>query len=167
MGSMGWSQGGYISAFLTTNTDAFSAISVGAGTSNRKTYYVNTDIHPFTRQYLKATPWDDPEIYAKTSPMTNILKASTPTQIQHGELDRRVPTPNAYELYQGLQDMGVEARLLIYKGFGHGISKPKERLAAVWHNWQWFGKHIWGEDIVIPLEEEGDVQEKTVTSGTR
>ena len=163
MGSMGWSQGGYISAFLTTNTDEFRAISVGAGISNWMTYYVNTDIHPFTRQYLKATPWDDPAIYAKTSPMTNILKASTPTLIQHGELDRRVPTPNAYELYQGLQDVGVETRLLIYKGFGHGITKPKERLAAIWHNWQWFGKHIWGEDIEIPLEEDGE--EKVVTTG--
>jgi len=34
MGSMGWSQGGYISAFLTTHTDRFKAISVGAGISN-------------------------------------------------------------------------------------------------------------------------------------
>ena len=62
MGAMGWSQGGYISAFLTTNTDCFKAISVGAGISNWMTYYVNTDIPPFTRQYLKATPWDDPEM---------------------------------------------------------------------------------------------------------
>jgi dipeptidyl aminopeptidase/acylaminoacyl peptidase len=156
MGSMGWSQGGYISAFLTTNTDAFQAISVGAGISNWMTYYVNTDIHPFTRQYLKGTPWDDPEVYALTSPMTNINQASTPTLIQHGEFDRRVPIPNAYELYQGLQDVGVETRLIVYKGFGHGISKPKERLAAVWHNWQWFGKHIWGEEIELPVKVEGD-----------
>ncbi len=154
MGSMGWSQGGYISAFLTTNTSEFRAISVGAGISNWMTYYVNTDIHPFTRQYLKATPWDDPEIYALTSPMTNINRASTPTLIQHGEFDARVPTPNAYELYQGLQDVGVEARLVIYKGFGHGINKPKEALAAAWHNWQWFGKYVWGEEIEIPLESE-------------
>jgi dipeptidyl aminopeptidase/acylaminoacyl peptidase len=49
MGSMGWSQGGYISAFLTTNTDAFQAISVGAGISNWMTYYVNTDIRRSTR----------------------------------------------------------------------------------------------------------------------
>ena len=61
----------------------------------------------------------------------------------------------------------MEARLLIYKGFGHGISKPRERLAAIWHNWQWFGIHIWGEDIEIPLEEEGEEQEKTVTSVSR
>ena len=144
--AMGWSQGGYISAFLTTSSDRFRAISVGAGISNWMTYYVNTDIHGFTREYLKATPWDDPEIYAKTSPMTYILQAKTPTLIQHGEFDARVPTPNAYELYQGLQDVGVETELIIYKGFGHGITKPRERLAAMLHNWEWFARHIWGEE---------------------
>lgn len=151
LGAMGWSQGGYISAYLTTTTTGFKAISVGAGISNWMTYYVNTDIHPFTRQYLKATPWDDPEIYAKTSPMTFIKQARTPTLIQHGEFDRRVPIPNAYELFQGLQDMGVETRLVVYKGFGHGINKPKERLAALWHNWQWFGKYLWGENVELPV----------------
>lgn len=151
MGAMGWSQGGYISAFLTTTSNRFKAISVGAGISDWMTYYVNTDIHPFTRQYLKADPWSDPEIYAKTSPMTYINQASTPTLIQHGEFDKRVPVPNAYQLYQGLQDRSVPSKLIIYKGFGHGITKPKERLAASWHNYLWFGKYIWGEDISVPF----------------
>ena len=153
MGCMGWSQGGYISAFLTTNTKIFKAISVGAGISNWVTYYVNTDITPFTRQYLGATPWSDMDIYLKTSPMTNINKASTPTLIQHGEFDKRVPIPNAYELYRGLQDRGIPSKLIVYKGFGHGITKPKERLAAVWHNWQWFNKYVFGEtEEAMPLE---------------
>jgi dipeptidyl aminopeptidase/acylaminoacyl peptidase len=146
MGCMGWSQGGYISAFLTTNTNRFKAISVGAGISNWMTYYVNTDIHPFTRQYLQATPWEDPAIYQKTSPMSNIKNAKTPTLIQHGEFDRRVPIPNAYELLQGLQDNQVPAKLIVYKGFGHGINKPKERLAALWHNWLWFNQYLWGDE---------------------
>ncbi len=152
MGAMGWSQGGYISAFLTTSTDRFQAISVGAGISDWATYYVNTDIHPFTIQYLKATPWEDPEIYAKTSPMTNINHAKTPTLIQHGEFDKRVPIPNAYQLLQGLRDNGIPAELIVYKGFGHGISKPKERLAAVWHNWKWFSKYIWDEEVELPVK---------------
>ena len=154
MGCMGWSQGGYISAFLTTNTNVFKAISVGAGISDWTTYYVNTDIHPFTIQYLKATPWEDGSIYKLTSPITNINKARTPTLIQHGEFDKRVPIANAYELLQGLRDRKVPAELIVYKGFGHGISKPKERLAATWHNWQWFNKYIWGEEIELPLGEK-------------
>ena len=149
VGAMGWSQGGYISAFLTTHDSArFKAVSVGAGISDWMTYYVNTDIHPFTRQYLKATPWDDPKIYADTSPITYIKKAKAPTLIQHGELDKRVPIPNAYELYQGLLDQGVPAKLVVYKGFGHGLTKPKAHRAAMEHNIEWFGQYIWGEKTI-------------------
>ena len=146
VGTMGWSQGGYISAFLATHDAArFQAISVGAGISNWMTYYVNTDIHPFTRQYLKATPWDDPEIYAKTSPMTYIKQAKTPTLIQHGATDQRVPLPNAFELKQGLEDQKVPVKLIVYQGFGgigHGPSKPKSHRATMEHNLEWFDQYM-------------------------
>ena len=146
VGSMGWSQGGYISAFLTTrHSDRFKAISVGAGISDWMTYYVNTDIHPFTRQYLKATPWDDPKIYADTSPMTYIKQARTPTLIQHGSDDARVPIPNAFQLYQGLRDQNVPVQLSIFKGFGHGLTKPKANRAAMQQNLDWFGRYIWNQ----------------------
>jgi dipeptidyl aminopeptidase/acylaminoacyl peptidase len=146
VGAMGWSQGGYISAFLTTHDAArFKAISVGAGISDWMTYYVNTDIHPFTRQYLKATPWEDPDIYAKTSPITYIRQARTPTLIQHGATDQRVPLPNAFELYQGLLDNKVPAKLIVYQGFGgigHGPSKPKSHRATMEHNIEWFDQYL-------------------------
>jgi len=147
MGAMGWSEGGYISAFLTTHTERFKAISVGAGISNWMTYYVNTDITPFTRQYLHATPWDDPEIYAKTSPITTIKQAKTPTLIQQGSNDQRVPVPDSFELYRGLQDQGVPSRLVLYTGFGHGINKPKSLRALQQSNLDWFNFYIWNEPI--------------------
>ena len=146
VGAMGWSQGGYISAYLTTHDAArFKAISVGAGISDWMTYYVNTDIHPFTRQYLKSTPWDDPDIYAKTSPITYIKQAKTPTLIQHGATDQRVPLPNAFELYRGLLDNHVPAKLIVYQGFGgigHGPSKPKSHRATMEHNIEWFDQYV-------------------------
>jgi dipeptidyl aminopeptidase/acylaminoacyl peptidase len=145
LGCMGWSQGGYISAFLTTSTTRFKAISVGAGISNWATYYYNTDITPFTIQYLDADPAKDPEIYRKTSPMSYVMGAKTPTLIQHGEFDRRVPIANAYELRQGLQDRGVPVEMIVYKGFGHGITKPKSMRAVLQHNLAWFNHHIFGD----------------------
>jgi dipeptidyl aminopeptidase/acylaminoacyl peptidase len=155
MGCMGWSQGGYISAFLSTyERQPFKAISVGAGISDWMTYYVNTDIHPFTRQYLKSTPWDDPAIYAKTSPITTIKQAKTPTLIQHGELDPRVPIANGYELYQGLQDVGVPVKMIVYKGFGHGLTKPKAARAAMEHNLEWFNRYVWGDPPATTLEHK-------------
>ena len=144
---MGWSQGGYISAFLTTSTDRFVAISVGAGISNWATYYYNTDITPFTINYLGNDPAEDPAIYLKTSPMSYIKNARTPTLIQHGELDRRVPIANAYELRQGLENRGVKVEMVVYKGFGHGINKPKSMRAVMQHNLSWFNHYVWGDPM--------------------
>src|SRR5467141_2680809 len=79
--STGWVQVWYISAFITASSDRFKAVSVDARISDWMTYYVNTGITPFTRQYLHATPWDDPEIYKRTSPISYIAKAKTPTLI--------------------------------------------------------------------------------------
>lgn len=147
VGVMGWSQGGYISAFCTTYSSRFKAVSVGAGISNWVTYYVNTDIHPFTRYYLGDNPWNDEAIYKKTSPVTYIKSACTPTLIQHGDQDARVPVPNAYELYQGLRDMGVETELVIFKGMGHGSNKPGLNRAIMKQNLLWFSHFLLGESL--------------------
>ena len=166
VGCMGWSQGGYISAFLTASTDRFAAISVGAGISNWATYYYNTDITPFTINYLGEDPVDDPEIYQKTSPMAYIKKARTPTLIQHGELDRRVPIANAYELRQGLEDRGVKVEMVVYKGFGHGINKPRAMRAVMQHNLDWFNHYIWGDPLpdftspVLPKKESKEDEKR-------
>ena len=163
VGAMGWSQGGYISAYITTFSDRFKAVSVGAGISDWSTYYVNTDITPCTRQYLHATPWEDPEIYWKTSPISNISKARTPTLIQHGENDKRVPIPNAYELRQALEDRGVPVKMVVYKGFGHGITKPKQQRAVMEENEKWFAQYIWGEkpEESKPAEQRKDEKKST------
>jgi dipeptidyl aminopeptidase/acylaminoacyl peptidase len=170
VGCMGWSQGGYISAFLTASSDRFAAISVGAGISNWATYYYNTDITPFTINYLGNDPASDPEIYQKTSPMTYIKKARTPTLIQHGELDRRVPIANGYELRQGLEDRGVPVEMIVYKGFGHPITKPRAMRAVMNHNLAWFNHYIWGDPLPdfanpeLPKKETKEVEKKAVTN---
>ncbi len=147
VGIMGWSQGGYISAMCTTYSNRFRAVSAGAGISNWSTYYCSTDIHNFTRHYLGDTPWNDPEIYSRTSPMTYIKNACTPTLIQHGDRDTRVPTPNALELYQGLRDMGVEVKLVLFRGMGHGAEKPGLHRAIMHQNLSWFCHHLLGHDL--------------------
>ena len=149
VGTMGWSQGGYISAFLTTHDSArFKAVSVGAGISNWMTYYVNTDIHPFTRQYLKATPWDDPEIYAKTSPMTYIKQrqgADAHPARRHRSARAAAQRLRALSGSSGRR-RAVEAHrsTRASKGIGHGPSKPKSSRALMEHNLEWFEQYHLG-----------------------
>lgn len=147
VGAMGWSQGGYISAFCSTYSDRFKAISVGGGISDWITYYANTDIPQSIRMYLGDNPWNDPEIYAKTSPITYIKSACTPTLIQHGEKDAGVPAPNAYELYQGLRDMEVDTELVVFKGMGYSSDQPGISVAIMKQNLMWFSHYILGESM--------------------
>lgn len=147
VGVMGWSNGGYISAFCSTFSNRFKAISVGGGITNWSTHYVNTDIPYFIRMHLGNTPWNDPDIYTKTSPMTYIKSACTPTLIQHGEKDERITTSNAYELYQGLRDMEVDTELIIFKGMAYSSDQPGINVAIMKQNLMWFSHYILGESM--------------------
>jgi dipeptidyl aminopeptidase/acylaminoacyl peptidase len=145
IGAMGWSYGGFISAWIATNSNRFKAISVGAGPTDWAVFDASTDVQGISRQYLGASPATDPEIYRRSSPITNIKQAKTPTMIEHGEFDPIVPIAGAYELYQGLLDQGVPVRFYLYNGFGHSITKPKSNRAVMEHNLNWFNHYIWGE----------------------
>jgi dipeptidyl aminopeptidase/acylaminoacyl peptidase len=148
VGIMGWSFGGFISAFTTTNSDRFKAASVGAGVTDWRTYDSGSDMRWLARGYLGATPVDDPEIYRRNSPINFVGQAKTPTLIDHGDLDPRVPIDNAYQLFQGLTDRGVPVRFYVYKNMAHGPGRPKTLRAVMDHNLDWFNHYIWGEPFV-------------------
>jgi len=149
VGCMGWSQGGYISAFVGLHSEKFRAVSVGAGVSDWYTYHISNDIPDFTRDYLSSSPFRDRALYEKTAPISNISKAKTPMLIQHGSEDRRVPLSNATELYRGLKEMGVPVELFIYPGMGHPITKPRENHAVMVQNLNWFSHYLLGEDLKL------------------
>ena len=92
--------------------------------------------------------------------MSYIKKARTPTLIQHGENDRRVPIANAYELRQGLEDRGVRVEMIVYKGFGHGITKPRSMRAVMLHNLGWFNHYIWGDPLAPALTPVAQPEKK-------
>jgi len=153
VGTMGWSQGGFISAFLATHSKRFKAASVGAGISDWATQYAIADMYWYEGQYHgSTTPWDDPEVFKKTAPISYVKGAKTPTLIQHGEKDPVGVTANSFELYRALKDNNVPVRFVLYKGFGHSINRPKGNLAVMTHNEEWFIKWIWdGQD---PLKRD-------------
>ncbi len=144
VGAMGWSEGGYISGVHHNFQRQISRRFRGRGNFRLDDLLRNTDIHPFTRQYMHATPWDDPEIYRKASPITYVKRSyEHSTLIQHGGSDRRVPLPNGFELYQALQDVGAPVRMVVYPTFGHPINKPKQQRSVMEENLHWFSHWIW------------------------
>ena len=149
VGCMGWSQGGYISAFVGLHSDKFKAVSVGAGISDWYTYHISNDIPDFTRDYLSGSPFRDRTLYEKTAPISNLTRAKTPMLIQHGSNDQRVPLSNATELYRGLKEMNIPVELFIFSGMGHPITKPRENHAVMYQNLNWFSHFLLGEELKL------------------
>jgi len=149
VGCMGWSQGGYISAFAGLHSDKFQAVSVGAGISDWYTYHISNDIPHFTTDYLSSSPFRDRTLYTQTAPISNVAHAHTPMLIQHGADDRRVPLSNALELYRGLREMQVPVELFVYPGMGHPITKPRENHAIMQQNLTWFNHYLLGEPLAF------------------
>lgn len=152
VGCMGWSQGGYISAFAGLRSTRFAAVSVGAGISDWYTYHISNDIPDFTVDYLSASPFHDRENYARSAPIGGLPTAHTPMLIQHGTDDRRVPLSNATELYRGLQAMGIPVELFIYPGMAHPITKPRQNHAVLHQNLSWFSHYLL--DMPLDLTQE-------------
>lgn len=113
VGVAGWSHGGFLAAWLVGRTDRFAAASVGAGISDWRAYYTGLQLPDDTDMYFKAALWEDPEIYDRSSPITYVQGAITPTLIRHGERDSTVPPGQARLFCRAFRDRGVEAKLIM------------------------------------------------------
>jgi dipeptidyl aminopeptidase/acylaminoacyl peptidase len=143
---IGWSYGGYMTAWVVSQTPRFKAAMVGAGLTNMWSMYGTNDIPNVLIGYFGGivNPKTLP-LYMERSAMTHIDKVVTPTLILHGGNDERVPVGQALELYRGLKDRGKIAELVFYPREGHGISEYyhlKDRLTRIQ---DWVTRHTLGD----------------------
>ena len=144
LGVMGWSYGGYMTSMIITKTKRFKVASAGAPVTNMMSFNGTADIPSFLPDYFEGEFWDQPEIYAKHSAMFNIKGVSTPTMIQHGEADLRVPIEQGYQLYHALKRQGVPTRMIVLPRQPHGPNEPKMQIAAMQSNLDWFERYLMG-----------------------
>ena len=142
LGVMGWSYGGFMTSWIVTQTKRFKAASAGAPVTNLMSFNGTADIPAFVPDYFGGQFWEVLDLYQKHSPMFNVKGVSTPTMIQHGEADVRVPISQGYEFYNALKAQGVETRMLVLPRQPHGPNEPKMQLAAMKTNLEWFEKFI-------------------------
>lgn len=146
MGVMGWSYGGYMTAWVITQTDRFQAASVGAGVTDLFSMFGTTDIPPFMAHHFGKPPWEDKAIYLERSALYHVERVKTPTLIQHGDQDLRVPTLQSWELYTALKMRGVPVQFVLYPRQGHAIEEPRLLRAVMRHNLEWFDRWLKGRE---------------------
>jgi dipeptidyl aminopeptidase/acylaminoacyl peptidase len=142
LGVMGWSYGGFMTSWIVTQTSRFKAASAGAPVTNLMSFNGTADIPAFVPDYFGGQFWDVMDVYQKHSPIFNVKAVTTPTMIQHGEADVRVPTSQGYEFYNALKMRGVPTRMIVFPRQPHGPNEPKMQLAAMKANLEWFEKYL-------------------------
>lgn len=156
VGITGGSYGGYASAWgATYYSERFAASVMFVGISDQASLVTTGDIP--REQYLvhmRSWPWENPDMFRQTSPITHAQKSRTPTLILHGEADPRVPVMQSYMLYRYLQLAGqAPVRLVLYPGEGHGNSRGASRYDYSLRLMQWMEHYLTGRGGEPPAYE--------------
>ena len=142
LGITGWSYGGYMTMWAVTQTNRFAAAVAGAGLANFQSYYGENQIDQWMVPFFGASVYDDPQVYAKSSPITFIKKARTPTLVLVGDSDGECPTPQSYEFWHALKALGVETEFVVYEHEGHMFADPAHQRDVIERAAAWFNQHL-------------------------
>jgi len=148
IGVMGWSNGGYLTNCLITLKDSpvkFKAASSGAGILDTVAEWGFNDEPAYAMVFKKGLPWEQPDLYRKTSPTYGIGNVTTPTLIHVGANDERCPPGHSKMLYRALKEYKkVPTELIVYPNQPHGLQKLSYRKAKMEWDLAWFDKYVKG-----------------------
>ena len=145
IGITGWSYGGFMTMWAVTQTNRFRAAVAGAGLSNWQSYTGENGISEWMVPYFGATVYQNPAVYARSSPINFITRARTPTLVVVGERDVECPAPQSYEFWRGLQRAGAPTQLVVYANEGHGFNDPAHQRDVGARTLQWFNRYLAAE----------------------
>ncbi len=142
LGIMGHSYGGFMTMWTVTQTSRFKAAVAGAGISNWQSYYGENGIDEWMIPYFGSAVYDDPAVYAKSSPINFIRQVKTPTLSMVGAADLECPAPQTQEFGHALKALGIPASTIIYAGEGHAFRDPVNLADREQRTLNWFDKYL-------------------------
>ena len=141
LGIAGWSYGGYMAEWAITQTTRFKAAVSGAGLSDLASEY-GTEDHPAYDEWFYGLPYEKPEGFRRSSPLTYVKNARTPTLILQGDNDVIDPMGQSQELYRALKRYGVTTELVVYPREGHGFHEEKHLIDRLRRIVAWFDQYM-------------------------
>ena len=141
----GGSYGGYMTNWLVGHTDRFRAAVTQRSVTDFRSFFGSSDIgYEFPPSEIGGMPWENPEEYARCSPLTHAQNIRTPLLIVHSESDLRCPIEQAEQLFATLKILGREVEMVRFVGESHGLSRggrPQNRAERLRRILGWFKAH--------------------------
>src|SRR5260221_2819048 len=146
LGVTGGSYGGFMTNWLIGHHDRFKAAVTDRCVADRSSFFGSSDVGlDFADDDMETTPWEDPELYKRMSPLTYVKNMHTPLLIIHSEQDLRCNIEQAEQLFASLKYMGREVLFVRFEGQSHGLSRGghrKLRKERLQHILGWFEKYL-------------------------
>lgn len=129
MGIQGHSFGGYETNYLLTHSKLFAAGVSSSGSSDIVSEFSNLwpsgsskQEYVETRSFgLAATPWEQPNLYVKNSPIFYVGQVTTPILMVQNKNDLNVHYEQGLEFFTALRRAGKRVWWLEYDNGGHGL----------------------------------------------
>ncbi len=149
-GVMGGSYGGYMTNMIISKTDRFKAAVSMFGMFSLVTDFSNSYIPRWELNYLRRFYWENPEIYRKHSPATDVENMTTPVLILHGQDDPNTVLANSKEMYTALRFLGRTVEFVTYPREKHGLrGEPVHIVDKHRRTIEWFDRHVLGKAQTI------------------
>jgi dipeptidyl aminopeptidase/acylaminoacyl peptidase len=140
----GGSYGGFMTVWVIGHDDRFKAAVAQRGVYDLVSFYSTSDIPLLTEWEFSATPWEDPMLLWKYSPLAYVKDIHTPLLLIHSENDFRAPIPAAEGLFVALRRLKHHVEMVRYPRDGHELSRsgePKHRIDRIQRILDWFDRH--------------------------
>lgn len=136
----GWSYGGLLTSWLTTQFHNWRAAVAGAAVNNWVEEYDNAIVvNGWVRDFFGGSPYVDDHLkdYVARSPITYARNITTPTLIWSTTDDPIVPMVQSFSMYHALKESGIPARFVLYPGYTHGPRDVVQSadLTELWVGW--------------------------------
>jgi len=149
MGVTGGSYGGFMTNWIIGHTDRFKAAASQRSISNWTSFYGTSDIgFYFGPDQTSSELWSSMDKAWAQSPLKYADRCTTPTLFIHSDEDYRCPLEQGLQMFTALQTHGTAARMCIFKGENHELSrsgKPKHRVRRLKEITEWFDKYLKNE----------------------
>jgi dipeptidyl aminopeptidase/acylaminoacyl peptidase len=138
----GGSHGGFLTNWITTETDRFRAAVTQRSVSNWISEAGTQAVPPeIMREEFGGTLWENYNLYWDRSPLSRANRVRTPTLILHSDGDVITPLGQGQEWFYALKALGVPTEMVIFHGEGHELSRsgaPKNLVERIRRILEWF-----------------------------
>ncbi len=120
----GGSHGGFLTNWITTQTDMFRAAVTQRSVSNWISE-AGTQAYPPRQMNAEfgGSLWENFDYYWDRSPLKHADQVTTPTLIIHSKDDHITPIGQGQEWFYALKNVDVPTEMIMFEGEGHGLSR--------------------------------------------